>query len=284
MSLFGKSENANSELKSIKEMKIPLPPPPKSFDAYSFFAGISWHQGWDIFDGVRVPGRNPVEELCEYVQLPKDMTGMRVLDIGAWHGCFSFECERRGAKEILAYSLENPEKEGFNKLKAILGSKVQYQLGSVYELSRDKVGEFDIVLFLGVLYHLRYPLLAFDKIRNVCKGTCFVETHVCDNCFIPAGKTSREAVTLEEISPLLLNTPIWQFYKYKELNDDISNWFGPNICAVINAMETSGFRSEFLHSWGCRASFRGTPVKSLSECWEHAYDASDTVQKSVGIK
>lgn len=191
MSLFGKIRKVRGGLTDVKARKIPLPSAPESFNADTFFAGIHWHQGWDIFDGVRVPGRNPVEELCEYIQLPKDMTGMRVLDIGAWHGCFSFECERRGAKEILAYSLEDPEKVGFNKLKAILGSKVQYQLGSVYDLNKNELGEFDVVLFLGVLYHLRYPLLAFDQIRNVCKGTCYVESHVCDNCFYPCGKNKQ---------------------------------------------------------------------------------------------
>ena len=76
---------------------------------------------------------------CERVQLPADLTGKRVLDIGAWNGGYSFECERRGAAEVVAYSLENPDVTGFNRLKALLGSRVRYVQGSVYTLSPERV-------------------------------------------------------------------------------------------------------------------------------------------------
>ena len=114
---------------SAEEVHRPLPAPPIGFARDSLFAGIQWHQGWDIFEGVRLPGRNSVEELCGRLRLPTDLTGKRILDVGAWHGAFSFECERRGASEVVAFSLEDPELTGFHRIKTLLNSKVEYVVG-----------------------------------------------------------------------------------------------------------------------------------------------------------
>jgi tRNA (mo5U34)-methyltransferase len=231
-------------------MKYHLPLPPAGFSKDVFVEGVHWHQGWDLFEGVRLPGRNSVEELSERIQLPSDLMGKRVLDIGAWNGAFSFECERRGASEIVAFSLENPETSGFNRLKSLLGSKVKYVTGSVYNLQDYELGTFDIVLFLGVLYHLRYPLLAVDRLREACTNELLIETHIID-----------------EFS----EDPIWRFYPRAELANDPSNWFGPNISAVVTAFQTAGFDISFLESWGSRASFKATPGGPLS-AFENTYE------------
>ena len=154
------------------------------------FEGIAWYHDWEIFKGVRTPGRRSVSLVCAKARIPRDLSGKRVLDIGAWHGCFSFECERRGASEVVAYSLENPDATGFRRLKALLGSRVNYVQGSVYGLSPQEIGEFDLILFFGVLYHLRYPLLGIDRIRTVSRGDVLIETHTV---------TSRH----------LLRAPLW---------------------------------------------------------------------------
>lgn len=231
-------------------MKHHLPSPPKGFSSESLFAGIHWHQGWDVFEGIRLPGRNSVEELCEHIQLPVDLKDKRVLDIGAWNGAFSFECERRGAAEVVAFSLEDPETTGFNRLKSVLGSELRYVNGSVYNLQDYNLGQFDIVLFLGVLYHLRYPLLAIDRLRDVCRGELYIETHIIDE---------------------LPEHPIWQFYPGSELAGDSSNWFGPNILAVVTAFQTAGFNISLLDQWGTRASFKATPSGSLA-AFDNTYE------------
>jgi len=235
---------------------------PPGFRQEDVFDGIHWHQRWQLFDGIYLPGRNDVETMLESVGLPGDLTGQRVLDVGAWNGGFSFECERRGASEVIALSLEDPKTSGFDRLKSLLGSNVSYVLGSVYNLDPDVLGEFDIVLFLGVLYHLRYPLLAADKLRRVTKGELFIETHVIDQCFIPAGKTSSEAVPSAEISPSLQDVPLWQFYRRTELSGDASNWFGPNIRAVLDGFGSAGFDVTMTQSWGHRAGFRARPSRT----------------------
>src|SRR6516162_2078374 len=103
----------------------PAPPPPH-LDLPRLLGNTPWHQRWEVYQGIFTPGPNPVAELCDRIGLPRDLTGQRVLDVGAWHGCFSFECERRGAREVVAYSLENPELTGFRRLKALLNSQVNY--------------------------------------------------------------------------------------------------------------------------------------------------------------
>jgi tRNA (mo5U34)-methyltransferase len=263
------------------------PPPPAGFNAEQTFAGVYWHQEWEVFRGVWTPGRNPVSHLCEYAQLPTDLSGKRVLDIGAWNGCFSFECERRGAREVIAYSLENPDVIGFNRLKAVLGSKVEYVQGSVYSLTPERLGLFDLILFFGVLYHLRYPLLGIDRIRTVSHGDVLIETHTTTNRHLvrpPLTMLSR----LVNLSCLFRKTPIWRQYREYELHpEDQSNWFGPNIQAVLEAFESAGFEIRHLNSWGggARSSFRATVAALPSRLVDGTYEGLSTLNAHLtGIR
>ncbi len=130
----------------------------------------AWHQRWEIFEAVFTPGRKSVE-ILDGVGLPKDLSGLRVLDVGAFNGCY-----RRGAAEVVAMDLQDhPNDLGFELLKGMLGSKVRFV-------------QFDIVLFLGVLYHLRYPLLSFDQLRKVTGRKLYLETLVIDHRFLEGGK------------------------------------------------------------------------------------------------
>ena len=110
--------------------------PPISFNKDKFFSDTHWHQRWEVFKGVFSPGTNPVLLLCDWLNIPLDLRGKRILDIGAWNGCFSFECERRGASEVIAFSPENPNDVGFYRIKDAIDSKiVRYKQGSVYDLN-----------------------------------------------------------------------------------------------------------------------------------------------------
>ena len=255
----------------IESRGRPAPPVPAGFEGSALFDGIYWHQCWEVFEGVYLPGRNDVHRLLEYVGLPADLTGKRVLDVGAWNGGFSFECERRGASEVVALSLEDPETTGFNRLQAVLGSKVSYALESVYNLDPEVLGQFDVVLFLGVLY------------RSVTSGELFIETHVIDECFISAGKTSAESQSLATISTSLSDVPLWQFYRRDELGGDPSNWFGPNVCGVLEGFGSAGFDVGVTHRWGTRAGFRATPVPRAD--FERTYEGqSPVLQKGLKLR
>jgi tRNA (mo5U34)-methyltransferase len=243
-----------------------VPPAPPGFDAERFFAGVHWHQRWQLFEGLFVPGPNGVEEMCDRMGLPSDLSGKRVLDIGAWNGCMSFECERRGAAEVIALGPEDPTITGFHRIRDVLNStRTKYLLGSIYDLDPERLGSFDVVLCCGVIYHLRYPLLGIDNIRRVCKGDVFVETQVADGQFLVAGKSGPEWRSMASVSPILLESPLWQFYRFGELNQDTSNWFSPNAAAVIQAFESAGFETALKWSSGQRATFRGGIREGLPE-------------------
>ena len=110
------------------------------------FEDVVWWQKWEVTPGIFTPGHNSVEFILSMVDFPKDLSGKRVLDIGTWNGCFAFECERRGAAEVLAIGPESTEATGFLKLKKHLNSRVEYKYGSIYHLRPQTIGRFDIVL------------------------------------------------------------------------------------------------------------------------------------------
>ena len=117
----------------------------------------------ELPDGSVLPGLQSLEHLrwrFGLFGLPEDLRGKRVLDIGAWDGWFSFECERRGA-EVTA--TDCVELDTFLEARQLLDSRVDYLALDVGELSARRLGRFDIVLFLGVLYHLRHPLLGLEE-------------------------------------------------------------------------------------------------------------------------
>jgi len=215
--------------------------PPSGFDADKFLSAIYWHQGWDIFPGIRTPGRSGVDAIMERVGFPQDLSGKRVLDIGAWNGCAAFECERRGASDVVALSLERSD-SGFDQLKDLLQSeRCRFVRGSIYNLDPGELGKFDIVLCFGVIYHLRYPVLGIDNLRRVARGSLFIESHVLDNCLLGEGGSSKRIYKLSGFHGWLARLSLIQFIKSDELYGDPSNWFSPSMSALAGLLETAGF-------------------------------------------
>ena len=125
--------------------------------------------------------RRRFERRLRLLRIPEDLTGLSVLDIGAWHGYFSFECERRGAERVLAidnYAWNRFGMDEFLSARDRLKSKVEHLKVDVHDLDERDVGQFDLVLMLGVFYHLRNPLAALERIRQVTRRLLICETHV----------------------------------------------------------------------------------------------------------
>ena len=174
--------------------------------------------------------------------LPRDAAGLRVLDVGCSDGFFSFEMERRGAA-VTAMDFVPEDYSGFAVSKRILGSRVEYRMENVYNLDPAEHGSFDVVLFLGVLYHLRKPLAALDALRSVTKegGRLFLATLLIDEyVLLPDGATT----TLAELNPRLAEIPLWQAYPRDSLNGDFTNCVAPNRRALEVALEEAQFRVE----------------------------------------
>ncbi|MBV8362883.1 MAG: DUF1698 domain-containing protein [Deltaproteobacteria bacterium] len=136
-----------------------------------------WFHRIELAPDLVTPGwSEPKKDKLPYFGLPDDMRGMRVLDIGCAEGFFSFEAERRGARQVIAIDSFPDSVRRFNICRAALDSKATAYLTNVYDLSARSFGTFDLVMFFGVLYHLRNPLLALEKIFNVCSGTLLLQT------------------------------------------------------------------------------------------------------------
>jgi len=245
--------------------------------------GREWYHSIQIEPGLVTPGRKTARELSAMVErigLPSSLDGLSVLDIGAWDGFFSFEAERRGARRVVAYDLPPADTFGFATAKAALGSRVEYVQGSVYDLSPGVVGTFDVVLFLGVLYHLRYPLLALDRIREVCDGYMLLETQYLDECLVLA---DGRRVTLEGIDPRLVDVPLYRFYRSDELHaGDFSNWFSPNRRAIEDGLWTAGFEPVYQAAWGDRIAYRARRLHGVPEYLQESYEGMRFATKPDG--
>ena len=168
--------------------------------------------------------------------IPYDLSGKRVLDIGAWDGFFSFEMEKRGAEVVAIDCWDN---ERFRLMRSMLNSRVDYRILDMYELTPATVGKFDLVIFFGVLYHLKHPLLALERICALTTDLACVDTFVSD-----------------DDSP----TPRMEFYEHAELGGQTDNWVGPNVACLMAFCRTAGFaRVEFrgkLEHSACVACYR----------------------------
>lgn len=117
-----------------------------------------------------------------YEDLGIDFKGKDVLDIGCRDGLFSFDVEKKGANRILGIDY-NISEAARDLLIPYLKSKVEMEEVSLYNLDPDQHGKFDIGLFAGVWYHMRYPFWGLKKISNMIKdgGSLLVETAVLSN-------------------------------------------------------------------------------------------------------
>ena len=189
-------------------------------------SSIRWFHRINL-GAVVTPGVDDSQQRLSRMRFPETLRGKRVLDVGAWDGFFSFEAERRGASLVLAtdsfaWDGRNwSDKRGFDLAHAALHSSVQSKLVDPLDLSPQTVGgTFDVVLFLGLLYHMKHPMLALERVASVTRELLIIETEI-DNLFIP--------------------WPSLAFYPEGELAGDPSNWFGPNAKAVRGMLSAAGF-------------------------------------------
>jgi len=254
-----------------------------------------WYHRIELPGGVVTPGWAPINA-ARYC-IPDDLTGLRVLDVGAWDGYWTWEALKRGAREVVAIDdfsddCGNPdnvkrngwktfdlcrEAFGFRQVShrspSFAGSEPRQwrnEAGqvvsrfdmSVYDIEDETDGDFDIVFFFGTIYHLKHPLLALEQIAKVCDGALYVET-----------------ASLDEFSPYRGgighgfdgNEMVMEFYPGKQYGNNDSNWWAPTLQCLGAMMESVGF--EEVQCW----PLTETP-KDLSECRGFASGTKDPVK------
>ena len=199
---------------------------------------LGWYHSIELPGGGVIEGHQSLAQLKKRVAqfpIPQDLTGKRVLDIGAWDGWFSFEMERRGASVLSVDSTRNTR---LLEAKKLLGSKIEYHIADICRLTAKEVGTFDIVLFLGVLYHLKHPVMALENVCGMCREMACIESFV----------TEGDLHTI----------PVMEFYETTELRGQLDNWVGPNLACLMAFCRTAGFaRVEFESVLGERAHVTG---------------------------
>lgn len=206
-----------------------------------------WWHAIDLGGEVVTPGHKPLDVMQrEYANTFQgiDLAGKRVLDVGAWNGGFTAEAVRRGAAHVTAVdhvTWNNPEANGrlsFDLVVQALGipaTAVDIDMDAP-GLSLAGLGQFDVVLFLGVFYHLQDPIAALREVARATKEVLVVETYV-DRTLDPR--------------------PLMMFYPGDELVGDASNWWGPSEACVVALLRMLGFTrvSVFAGSYPERAVF-----------------------------
>jgi tRNA (mo5U34)-methyltransferase len=205
-----------------------------------------WWHSFELPDGTVIQGVCDVPGLKNRIgqfPIPEDLRGKRVLDIGAWDGWFSFEMERRGAEVLAIDNWDNPL---FHQARAMLNSRVEYRQIDMYDLTPERVGRFDIVLFLGVLYHLKHPLLALERVCALTSELAAVDSFILR-------ESHRQGESVDQ-------RPVMEFYETNEFGGQTDNWVAPSLACLAAFCRTAGFARvevrNVLEFSGCLACYR----------------------------
>ena len=216
---------------------------------------LRWYHTIDLGNGVVTKGDSAQETTAGVIP---DVEGKSVLDIGAWDGKYSFLAERAGAARVVAldhyawgvdfeargaywaecihngtlpdqsrdetdfWRPDLPGRRGFDFAAAALGSKVEPLVADFQAVDLEELGRFDVVLYLGVLYHMKEPLTCLERLHRVTREVAVIET---------------EAVHIEHLD----GEALLQFHAGSSLRTDFGNWYVPTISALHNLCRAAGF-------------------------------------------
>ena len=243
-----------------------------------------WYHKITLPDGTVTPGWSPI--CAEKYAIPDDLTGKRVLDIGSWDGYWTWEAIKRGASEVVAIddfsdNCGNDKivrkawdtfdicREAFGFTKKgdrwlnERGQEVTRFEMSVYDID-DLAGKFDVVFFFGTLYHLKHPLLALEKISEICDGELYIESAICDDYSPYKGGLNKGYRD---------NDMIAEYYPNNEYGNNESNWWCPTLQTLGYMVQSIGF--DVVELWRltenpsgvnqCRGFVYGSKLKSIPE-------------------
>jgi tRNA (mo5U34)-methyltransferase len=211
---------------------------------------LNWFHSIDLGNGLITPGIKSLATIRAEQRIffdPIALAGASVLDVGAWNGAYSFEAARRGAKVLATdnYVWTHDAwrgREGFDIANKALGLRIEAKVIDVPDITITNVGLHDVVLFLGVLYHLPSPLTLLQSVAQVAKECLVVETHA---------------------DLMDIDKPALAYYPGATLNGDPTNFFGPNPAFVIEALKECGFKLFDTHYENTRLTVHAWRTTSL---------------------
>jgi len=237
---------------------------PERIKSYYWFHSINLGEGV-VTTGVKT--RYEISREAEAIFTPLSLRSRSVADIGAWNGCFTVEAKRRGAKRMLAiddYAWAHPElrgRETFDLVMSRLGIDVETRLIDIQSASVAAIGHWQVVLFLGVFYHLFDPIAALRCLSDITDEVLVLETHL----------------ELQD-----LTKPAMAFYPGSELNGDPTNWWAPNRAAVEALLKSVGFPKVLFTPHPAGPEVRGIFHAFKSEAMYHEHVSAASADAQCG--
>ena len=167
--------------------------------------------------------------------LPSDLSGKTLLDVGCNAGFYAFEAKRRGARRVLGVDGQRQHVRQGLFVRKVLGLDVEFRRVNVYELSPRTVGRFDITLALGLLYHLKHPILALENLYQVTKELLVIETAI-----MPPRQTPKSFAYSFGAAKTMLH-PLAYVENPANAKEQICNWFLPGVEALTALLRNTGF-------------------------------------------
>lgn len=167
---------------------------------------------------------------------PEDLSGSTVLDLGCNGGFYSLALKKRGAQRVLAVDVDDRYLNQARFAAEVLELEIEFEKLSIYDV--DKIsGRFDYVLFMGVFYHLRYPLFALDKVIKKVRGKLVFQTMIRGSLTSPVLKDDYHFWNKR-----IFETPNFpsMYFIEKKYAGDPTNWWIPNHGAMEGMLRSSG--------------------------------------------
>lgn len=204
-----------------------------------------WFHNLHLPDGTQTAPNHPLGDFPSFKwrqiaeHLPADLTGWTALDIGCNAGFYAIELAKRGAHVVALDREEHFLRQARWAIEQFgLGDRIEVRQGQIYDLARW-TDRFDLILFLGVFYHLRYPLLGLDLVAERTRRLLLFQTLTMagtEVCETPADQPFDDRAALA--------APGWPKMAFieKKLAGDLTNWWAPNHAAVEAMLRSTGMR------------------------------------------
>lgn len=203
-----------------------------------------WFHCIDLGDGIVTKTESAIGEPVEHPRptwekvkacLPAELSGKTVLDVGCNAGFYSLEMKRRGASRVLGIDSQRNLIRQAEFVRDVNGLEIDYRKMSVYDLDPHAIGQFDVTLALGLLYHCKHLVLALEKLFVVTRELLILETAIYPPEKAPASFTYE----VGGLQPLL--HPLAYVENEPDAKEAIYNWFLPGVEALGALLRNVGF-------------------------------------------